>query len=141
MSALYLLDTNALSEPARPQPSEAFMRRLDAARGEIATAAPVWHELLFGCRRLTPSPRRRTLERYLGLLAVSLEVLPYDSTAADWHAEERARFEGTGRRPAFVDGQIAAIARTRHLKLVTRNVSDFDAFEGLEVDNWHIAEG
>jgi tRNA(fMet)-specific endonuclease VapC len=38
-------------------------------------------------------------------------------------------------RPAFVDGQIAAIAATQGLVLVTRNISDFVAFDGLQLLN------
>lgn len=36
----------------------------------------------------------------------------------------------------FVDGQIAAIAATRGLELVTRNVRDFQHYEGLSVISW-----
>ncbi|MBI9084711.1 MAG: hypothetical protein JEZ11_14035 [Desulfobacterales bacterium] len=39
--------------------------------------------------------------------------------------------------PSFVDGQIAAIAFVNGLVVVTRNVSDFECFEGLQVENWH----
>ncbi len=63
-------------------------------------------------------------------------MLPYDSTAALWHGEQRASLEARGLKPAFADGQIAAIAATQGLVLVTRNTSDFEVFEGLEVLNW-----
>ena len=67
------------------------------------------------------------------------QVLPYDNAAAEWHARERARLEKRGERPSFVDGQIAAIAVTQSLVLVTRNVRDFDRFEDLELENWFEA--
>jgi predicted nucleic acid-binding protein len=35
-----------------------------------------------------------------------------------------------------VDGQIAAIAFTQNLTLVTRNRKHFDLFEGLHVVDW-----
>lgn len=63
-------------------------------------------------------------------------VLPDDRQAALWHGEQRARLESKGVRPAFADGQIAAIAATQELVLVTRNTRDFAAFEGLQVVNW-----
>ena len=63
-------------------------------------------------------------------------VLPDDRQAALWHGEQRARLESKGVRPAFADGQIAAIAATQELVLVTRNPRDFAAFEGLQVVNW-----
>lgn len=133
----YLLDTNVLSEPAKPHPSEELMRRLADSWEEVCTAAPVWHELLYGCRRLAPSNRRKVLEDYLErILEPSLPILPYDAAAATWHAEERSRLVRAGRTPAFVDGQIAAIASSRDLVLVTRNVSDFEGFSKLIVEDW-----
>ena len=62
--------------------------------------------------------------------------LPYDGKAALWHGEQRARLDARGLRPLFADGQIAAIAATQALVVVTRNTADFEAFEGLEVLNW-----
>ena len=43
-----------------------------------------------------------------------------------------------GKTPAFVDGQIASIAMSNNLVLVTNNVSDFQFFAGLEVENWFV---
>ncbi len=132
----FLLDSNVLSEPAKPKPNEHLVERLTKYRDVVATASPVWHELLYGCRRLPPSKRRRDLERYLETLALSLPVLSYDNEAADWHAAERARLTALGRKPAFVDGQIAAVARSFDLILVTGNVRHFVEFEGLVVEDW-----
>ncbi len=70
------------------------------------------------------------------MLASGLTVLPYDTTAALWHGEQRARLEARGLKPPFADGQIAAIAATQGLVLVTRNTSDFELFDGLQLLNW-----
>ena len=137
MSYRYLLDTNVLSEPVKPTPNRGVISRLERDRNAVATAAPVWHELLYGCYRLPPSKRRKTLERYLKVvLDPAIPVLPYDSSSAEWHAEERARLTALGKTPAFVDGQIAAIARVRGLILVTSNVSAYADFDGLIVEDW-----
>jgi tRNA(fMet)-specific endonuclease VapC len=69
-------------------------------------------------------------------VAPSLEIIAYDAPVALRHAEERARLESHGRTVPFVDGQIAATALTYGLVLVTRNVRDFEPFEGLTVENW-----
>ena len=133
MSLGYLLDTNVLSEPLRPQPDRRVLEWIEEHREEVATAAPVWHELRFGCQRLPPSARREKLEQYLGeVLEPSLLVLPYDAQAAEWHAAERARLTSAGRTPAFVDGQIAAVAAVNRLAVVTLNPSHFTPFHGLE---------
>jgi len=133
----FLLDTNVISEPIRPSPHPGLLDRLREHHNRIATAAPVWNELLFGCQRLPPSRRRDALESYL-LLTVrnGVPILPYDWTAAEWHATQRAKLAALGRTPPFVDGQIAAIAKVNHLILVTSNRLHFEVFEELEIQDW-----
>ncbi len=137
MTAAYLLDTNAISEPLRPEPNPNLLRRIHEHEGRIAIAAVVWHELLYGCWRLPESRRREVIEQYLfDVVLPSIPILPYDARAAQWHAVERARLTRLGQPPAFADGQIAAIAAVNNLELVTANTADFAPFDGLTVENW-----
>jgi tRNA(fMet)-specific endonuclease VapC len=131
-----LLDTNVVSEAFRPQPHPGVLQRLGAPGGRLFLPALAWHELRFGADRLAPSSRRDALEEFLALVRESLTVLPYDEPAAAHHARERARLAQAGRTPSFVDGAIAAIAVTRGLTLVTRNVTDFKGFLELRVEDW-----
>lgn len=139
----YLLDTNIISEPARPEPNAAVVNRLDAHSGEVALPAPAWHELVYGIRRMPDGKRRRYLADYLAeVVRPSMPVIPYDRDAARWHGEARAELEAQGHPQPFVDGQIAAVAATRALILVTRNTSDFEAYEALtgdlHIENWFL---
>ena len=134
----YLLDTNILSEPVKSSPQKSVLKSIERNQHEIVTAAPVWHELVFGCRRLPVSRKREILENYLDeVIKPNMIILPYDERAAEWHAKERARLSSAGDTPAFVDGQIASIARVNGLILVTRNSADFKKFSNLELENWH----
>ena len=133
----YLLDANALSEPIKPMPNRTVTDRIDAHRNEVATAAPVWSELLFGCFRLPESARRSIIEDYLlNIVQTTVTILPFDRRAAEWHASERARLGGIGLTPPFVDSQIAAVAFVNNLTLVTANTSDFSNFDSLRVEDW-----
>lgn len=137
MSLKYLLDTNVVSEPLRPKPSRSVLRKLRRHDEEIAISSIVWHELRYGIERLPASRKREVIERYLEeVVLTSMPILVYDREAAEWHAAERARLTARGETPAFVDGQIAAIARRHDLTLVTFNVSDFRRFDGLAVVSW-----
>lgn len=138
MSFIYLLDTNILSEPLKVSPSVTVLAKLEQHQQQIATAAIVWHELVFGCERLPKSRKKTVIRRYIDEVVQALTILPYDTSAADWHAQERARLARNGLTPAFSDGQIAAIAKTHNLILVSRNVDDFTAFDGVVVENWFL---
>jgi tRNA(fMet)-specific endonuclease VapC len=136
----YLLDTNILSEAVKPKPDRKVMAMLERHQEEIATAAPVWHELVFGCFRLPVSRKREMIESYLqDIIWGNLDILPYDERAAEWHAQQRVKLSMQGKVPSFVDGQIAAIARVNGMTLVTRNKHDFESFEEIKVLSWHKA--
>jgi tRNA(fMet)-specific endonuclease VapC len=134
----YLLDTNIISESVKTLPNKSVLKKLEQHQYEIATAAPVWHELQFGCLRLPASRKREIIQSFLtDVLSPGMVILPYDEKAASWHAKERARLSVLGKTPSFVDGQIAAIARVNSLILVTRNTSDFNHFSELKIQNWY----
>ncbi|MDE0260814.1 MAG: PIN domain-containing protein [Bryobacterales bacterium] len=66
-------------------------------------------------------------------------ILPFDRAAARECADIAAARRSAGRPIAPTDCQIAAIARSRDMAVVTRNVRDFDE-TGIEVvDPWVAA--
>ncbi len=137
MTLKFLLDTTIVSAPIVKDPNRRVVKRLEQQSGSCAIAAPVWHELVYGASRLPAGKRRTALEEYLHrVIRSSFPILAYDDAAAEWHGRERARLEEHGRTPPFVDGQIAAIAFTHGLVLVTTNTKDFRGFENLETADW-----
>ncbi|MGH1393453.1 MAG: type II toxin-antitoxin system VapC family toxin [Trichormus sp.] len=139
MSLKYLLDTNILSEAKRPQPSEAVMAKLRLYNQEISTATLVIHEMLYGCLRLPISKKRQDIEDYINsVILAQIPLFNYDIKSAQYHAQERARLSKIGKIPGFIDGQIASIAVTNSLILVTNNVADFQDFNGIDIENWFI---
>jgi tRNA(fMet)-specific endonuclease VapC len=135
----YLLDTNVLSELARPHPDDRVLARLAEVADDAAIASVVWHELRFGVVRLPAGRRRDALAAFVADVASRFPVLPYDKRAAEWHASERARLERAGRPAPYVDGQVAAVAVTNGLRLATRNVPDFAVFADLVVESFWTA--
>ena len=137
MKPAYLLDTNILAEPLSPAPNPAVLAKLKEFESQLAIPAVVWHEMWFGFERLPKSARRSAIEIFLlEVVALSMPILPYDSRATEYHAAERARLAGLGKTPSFADGQIAAIAYTSDLTLVTFNLADFLEFKDLKVTDW-----
>ena len=136
---IFLLDTNILSEMVKLKLAKVVMANIERRRHSLVTAAPVWHELVFGFTRMPASPRKDAIEVFLyDVVRKTLPLLPYDEMAASWHAAERARLVSSGLTPSFVDGQIASIACTNQCVLVTRNTRDYEHFSGLALENWFI---
>ena len=142
MTLRYLLDTSIVSAPMAKAPQPEIIKHLEVHGHESAIAAPVWHELTYGCRRLPRGKRRAALEIYLhDVVQASFPILAYDEAAATWHGHERARLEGLGKPAPFADGQIAAIAQANGLALITLNVKDFARFKELDVRDWSRSGG
>lgn len=134
---IYLLDTNTFTEAVKPQPNRNVLSRLVERQFDWCTSATAWEEFTAGVRLSPAGARRKRLEAFRqGLLDAGIEILPFDRYAADWMAAERARLQRTGAIPAYRDAQIAAVAATQDLTLVTRNTADYRAFSGLRVENW-----
>jgi tRNA(fMet)-specific endonuclease VapC len=83
------------------------------------------------------SARRDAVESYLtDVLSASFPILEYDGSAAEWHANERARLEAAGKSPSFSAGQVAAIAYVNDLVIVTADSAAFRGFKGIKVQSW-----
>lgn len=137
MGLKYLLDANILSEPTKKQPNPHVLHKLDIYAGEYCTSVTVWHEMHYGLERLAGSQRKAGLAAYLeSLERAGLPVLPYEKPAGLWLAQERGRLSKQGVTIPFADGEIASVAFTNQLVLVTRNVDDFSMYSQLVVENW-----
>ena len=82
-------------------------------------------------------PIERLVQAFNGILWTlsyygQSQVLPYDMAAAIKYEELRRQHRRIGRD----DLRIAAIALVQDAILVTQNVRDFAAIEGLRVENW-----
>jgi tRNA(fMet)-specific endonuclease VapC len=133
----YLLDTNIFSEPLKASPDPLVMRHLERKQDAYCTCVIVWREMRYGWARMPESRKKERIGDFLHTQRHSdLTVLPFDQEAADWLGRERARLESEGSKPACAVAEIAAIAVTRDLTLVTRNTADFQHFAGLSLENW-----
>jgi toxin FitB len=92
--------------------------------------------MLYGLESLPAGKRRSVLQRALDeiLGEFSGRILPFDEDAARAFAKIVAARDALGRPISQSDGMIAAIARSRHATLATRNVADF-AHCGLRIVN------
>ena len=133
----FLLDTSTISAAMWKMPDPGVLAKLGQHGGECAISAQVWHELQYGVGRLARGKRRAILGAFLReVVHPTLPILPYDERAAEWLAAERVRLEKAGKQIPVVDGQIASVAATNGIPVVTANLPDFSIFKGLAVQNW-----
>lgn len=105
----------------------------------VFTTAVSRGEMLYGVQILPDGQRKALLrQEVLAIFATDMagRVLPYDSDAADAHAEVAAMRRAQGRPIAQSDAMIAAIARSRGATLATRNVRDFEGCGIPLFDPW-----
>jgi tRNA(fMet)-specific endonuclease VapC len=133
----YLLDTNIISEPARPVPDRKVLEKIERYSPVAAMSAISWHELLYGLNLIEKKERCTELEHYLfNVVSRLYPVIPYDEHAAAVHADIRAAQQKTGTLKPLLDSQIAAIAIANNMILVTRNTGDFNGIPRLMCENW-----
>jgi predicted nucleic acid-binding protein len=136
----YLLDTNVVSEWAKPRPNPGVVAWLaEADEDRVFISVITLAELRRGVERLAVGRRRRWLEEWLAgdlLLRFEGRILAIDVVIAEAWGRMIARGEGAGQRMNAMDGFIAATAAAHDLTLVTRNVADFEGSVKSIVNPW-----
>ena len=124
----YLVDTNVVSETAKPVPDANVLRWLGQRLPLVLPSIAVY-EIASGIQRLAPGKRREFLEAWLAeLLNTAGDVLPFDGSAALACATLESEARRLGRAFELRDLLILAIAKSRDLGVATRNVSHFRGF-------------
>jgi toxin FitB len=134
-----LLDTNVLSEFMRPRPSASVISWLDEQpAGEVYTSAISRAEIELGLMLMSPGKRQEALSQAAQAMFdedFAGRCLPFDEDAARHYARIVSARTRAGRPISVEDAQIAAIALAQRMPLATRNSTDFELIDGLEVVN------
>lgn len=132
---LYLLDTNVCVMYINGRSESVRDRVLSTPTDEMAVCSVVKAELFYGAMRSNNSTR--TLERQQGFLN-RFTSLPFDDEAALIFGQIRARLAAAGTPIGAYDLQIAAIALTHNLTLITHNITEFSRVDSLPVEDWEV---
>jgi toxin FitB len=137
---LIIVDTNVVSEPFKPRPSEAvgeWLNRQQASNLFLTTVSVA--ELYRGIAILPDGRRKQELKKdtdrfrndYFGG-----RILAFDVKAAFAYADLTAKTRALGIAMSFADAQIAAIASTHGFSVATRDVDPFTAAGVNVVNPW-----
>lgn len=139
---MYLLDTNVVAELMRPVPALQVLAWADHTKSDlILTSAINVAEIRAGIASLPESKRKQTLQNQADkvLQQFAGRVLAFDERSARFYADVQAKRFGMGRAQSHLDAQIAAIALTHRMTLVTRNTANFEHCGALLFNPWLTA--
>jgi tRNA(fMet)-specific endonuclease VapC len=102
---------------------------------DIAVCSIVKAELFYGAMKSANPERNLTLQQQFLAQFISL---PFDDLAAMTFGTIRSQLETLGTPIGAYDLQIAAIALTNKLTLVTHNTREFQRVNNLLIEDWEI---
>jgi len=133
LTSVHLLDTNIVSHVIRGDEPRVRERLQALAVGTVAISVVTEAELLYGlARRGHPSGLSQRVQAFL----VRVDILPWDSAAAQAYATLRPACEAAGTVLAALDMMIAAHALSVDATLVTRDRAFARTPGGLRVESW-----
>jgi predicted nucleic acid-binding protein len=122
----WLLDTDVLSQAAKPQGDPKVIAWLEAEFDHCYTSSVVIGEIAYWVRTKEGAQRLK-LQRWLTSLLNTLEGRVHGFTVSVAHvwAEQQRALDKAGLRMPLSDGFIAATAKRHGLTIVTGNEKDF----------------
>lgn len=135
---MIVVDTNIISELAKPRPSPRVVLWFAENGPMLALPTPALAELYYGAFAMQKGRRREEIIAIYDEIVDKLadRVLPFDQMSAMIHAELAAESDRMGRPMRGMDGQIAAIARRHKVPVATRDTEDFKAANVPLINPW-----
>ena len=132
---IYLLDTNTCIQYLTGRSPLVTAKFKTVPRQDIALCDVVKGELYYGAYRSSRQESNLALYETFFSQYVSL---PFDGNAAAIYGQIRVRLEKLGTPIGAYDLQIAAIAMSNNLTLVTHNTREFQRVEELSLEDWEV---
>ncbi len=134
-----LLDTNVVFELVRDVVDQNVVTWFESCEeSSIYTSAISRAEMLAGVSFLPAGKRKELLINAVNQMferRFMQKTLPFDAHCASYYAFLVASRRAAGKPIGVADAQIAAIALSQNLALVTRNTKDFSDIQGLTLIN------
>ena len=132
---MFIFDTDIYTNVMRKIPSEKLLNRLKKLpRPDQITTTITIGEVYYGVMKA--SNRTRLPKLFEDVLLPRATILPFDFSAAKKYGDIRSFLEKQGTPLAHADLQIASIAISMDMILITGNLKHFQRVPQLAVENW-----
>ena len=136
----YLLDTNIISELMKQQPDKHVIAKIKEYERFCALSSTSWNDLLYVIN-IMPAGKKRDFyfDTLVDKIQAEFDIIQYDNHAAWIQADIRSRLKENGTPVEFDDTQIASIAVSNGMILVTRNKKHFEPIQKISplmLENW-----
>ena len=134
---MFIFDTDIYTNVMRKIPSEKLLNRLKKVprRDQFTTTITI-AEVYYGL--IKASNKTKLLKLFESALLPRATILPFAFSAAKKYGEIRSFLVKQGTPLAHADLQIASIALSMNMILITGNLKHFQRVPQLTVENWLI---
>ena len=123
----YLVDTNVLSELAKPLPADGVLAWFRTHQSNLYVSSISIGEIRKGLELLPAGKRKAGLQAWFKSICECMEgrILSFNTSTAHVWGHMVGTLEKKGIKLPTIDSQLAATASRNGLTMVTRNVDDF----------------
>ena len=134
---MYIFDTDIYTNVMKKVPSEKLLSRLKKLprRDQFTTTITIG-EVYYGIMKA--SNRARLLKIFENVLLPRATILPFGFSAAKKYGDIRSFLEKQGTPLSHADLQIASIALSMKMTIITGNLKHFQRIPQLTAENWLI---
>lgn len=129
----YMLDTNICIYAIKHKPEQVFLKLQEHDPSEVCISSITYAELVHGVEKSQSIEKNRLA---LSLLLANIEIMDFDSSAAESYGKIRASLEKAGKIIGPLDMMIAGHAKSLRYTVVTNNTKEFMRVDGLQLENW-----
>ena len=129
----YMLDTNICIYAIKHKPEKVFRKLRKTDPEDVCISSVTYAELVHGVEKSAAKERNRIA---LTLLLSNIEIMSFDTKAAEEYGKVRADLENRGEVIGPLDLMIAGHAKSLNCTLVTNNINEFQRVKGLKTANW-----
>ncbi len=102
---------------------------------EVCVSSVTYAELVHGVEKSKAIEKNRLA---LAILLANIEIMSFDSMAAESYGKIRADLEKAGTPIGPLDTMIAGHAKSLGYTVVTNNTKEFERVNGLKLENWAV---